>query len=77
MQIFAVPNTYMITDSYADNEIVCRELNVSLPYNDWCKFSKQPFYSQLIEYLHNEGIQENSESIPALINLTGTIMQKF
>ncbi len=36
---------------YEDNSPVCRELRISLSQSDWCKFEKQPFFLQLVEWV--------------------------
>lgn len=59
--VFAAhPPALHITAEYEDNEIFCQELRISLSPSDWCKFEKQEFYSQLIEWVRH---LENSETL--------------
>lgn len=52
--VFAAPPPSLhFTCEYADNEILCQELRVSLSPSDWCKFEKQEFYSQLVEWVYH------------------------
>lgn len=52
------PPSLQITTDYADNEIFCRELHLSLSGRDWCEFVKQDFYPQLIEWVrHLENVE--------------------
>lgn len=39
--------------SYADNIVSRIELLISLPPHDWYIFENQPFYQELIDFLHN------------------------
>ncbi len=63
--VFAArPPALHITCEYADNEILCRELRVSLSPSDWCRFEKQEFFLQLVEWvrcLENSDTQCNAE----------------
>lgn len=56
----AHPPALHITCEYEDNEILCQELRVSLSPSDWCKFEKQDFYSQLVEWVRR---LENSDTL--------------
>lgn len=70
--VFAAPPPSLhLTYEYEDNEILCRELRVSLSPSDWCKFEEQDFYSQLIEWvcrLENCDIQHNIDHPDTEIN---------
>lgn len=61
--VFAAhPPSLHLTCEYEDNEIVCQELRVSLLPSDWCRFEKQEFYRELIEWvrrLENSDIPHN------------------
>lgn len=64
------PALNIITE-YEDNSPVCQELRVSLSPHDWCKFEKQDFYSQLIEWvrsLENVETQDNTEDLIDLLD---------
>lgn len=47
--------------SYADNIVSRIELLISLPPHDWYIFENQPFYQELIDFLHNIQTQERKE----------------
>ncbi|WP_302823000.1 hypothetical protein [Eubacterium callanderi] len=54
-------NSLSIVLWYADNKIWTRELTLVLTGRDWFEFEKQSFYPELIQFLHNLGIQGNIE----------------
>lgn len=56
-----VERKFEVIKLYADNEIYGLVLSISLSVHDWCEFSTQPFYRQLLEYLRNSGIQDNKD----------------
>lgn len=53
---------FEIVKQYADNEMYCVGLSLSLSLPDWCEFSTQPFYPQLLEYLRNLEIRGSKDS---------------
>lgn len=51
--------TFEIHPWYADNKKYCQELRLCLSLPDWYEFENQPFFRELIQYLHNKEIQGN------------------
>ena len=62
--VFApLPPSLNIVTEYADNDLVCRELRLSLSLSDWKRLENEPFYSQLKQWvcsLENSDIPESS-----------------
>ncbi len=54
-----VESKFGIVKLYADNVLHSLELSIYLSIPDWCEFSTQPFYPQLMEYLGSLEIQDN------------------
>ena len=64
--------TANLISAYADNEIYCRELRICLSPRDWCEFSGQEFFQDLIEYLHRKEIRGNIGSLDRVPDLEET-----
>ena len=62
--VFApLPPSLNIANESEDNDPVCRELRLPLSLSDWKKLEKEPFYSQLKQWvcsLENSDIPESS-----------------
>lgn len=63
IRVFPRPGTAEVSDAYANNERYCRELRICLEVPDWYKFSQQPFFQDLVDYLEKEGILKNKEPL--------------
>ena len=69
-----VEDVYSISEwcaTFEDGECrpYCRELQIVLEPSDWCKFQKQPFYQELIQYLNNVKIQKHNMKLDEVQNL--------
>ena len=62
-RVFMDPGEFQVSAGYANNVKYCQELRICLSPRDWSKFEKQPFFQDLVEFLRNEGIQGNIDSL--------------